>query len=120
MGVRMVFDAHYQYATVQEALGADQWLTTWLQQNGAVVRPAGTFHSAMALIPPTPGQPATDTDPATPDCHGQLTYVIHLEMDTQEESSFLMQEVNKALGSIIAEGGVFDCYGDSGGGGGPE
>jgi hypothetical protein len=110
MTYRLLLSGTMQYATVQEALGADTWLATWLQQNGPSIRPAGTFHSPMAMIPPTPGTPATDTDPATPPCNGALTIQVHIESADATTAENLAADVMRALSGIVAEGSVFDCW----------
>jgi hypothetical protein len=107
--------ARFQYQTVQEALGAQVWLETWQQQNAQYVRPAGTMNSVIALIPPTPA--SEETGPA---CNGQLSMLIEMEGPDQATVDAAAQQIGMALGHIIAEGGVFDCYGDSGFGLNPE
>lgn len=78
MSTRMVFTGLFQYASVQEALGAAQWLDTWMKINYGSIHPAGSGYSVDALIPPV-----TDTA-ADPAANGQLTWTIHLEgADTQ-------------------------------------
>ena len=121
MVYRYCISMRLQYPTVQDALGAAKWLETWKTINYASVRPAGTVQDAHALIPPTP--PNTDEPGGIGDqpANGELTFTVHLDVPDQATANSMYQEVAKALGTIKAEGGVFDCIGDSGDTGtGPE
>ncbi len=110
MTARLLFIGTLQYATVQEALGADTWLSTWRNQNYGSIRPAGSGQQVMALIPPA------NDDPNGPAANGQLTWTLHLETDTEETGYALAAQVTGALG----DGGVYAAVQNSGSGTNPE
>lgn len=103
--MRWKWEAQFQYATVQEALGAGQWMETWRALNYTHIRPSGSVVTISAVIPSTQieGEPAVN---------GQIYWTLHMEYGTPEEFGTAQDEVGLALG----RGGVFtaygDCYGD--------
>lgn len=98
MAIRQVHNGQLQYATVQEALAANQWLTSFREKHYALVRPAGSTQSVGALIPSGPEG-----------ANGQVTFALHYEADTQPELDAIVSELEVAL----VTGGVLTAIGDS-------
>jgi hypothetical protein len=106
--VRAVFTGQAQYPTLQEAIGADLWMTTWKAQHYALIRPAGTGQSLSGVIPPVSG-----VQEGMPPANGQFTWTIHLEGEDADVSAFC-DGASLAIGSDPGtEGGVLGAVQDS-------
>jgi hypothetical protein len=94
---RQVWKGHFDYATVQEALAADTWMTSWKEEHFANVRPAGTTQSVSAIIP-------TDVDSGS---NGRLTFEIHLEAADDPAIQAILMEIGGAISDN--PGSVLQC-----------
>lgn len=104
--INMVFTGLMQYATVQEALGAAQWLDTWMTINYSSIIGDYSAYSVTALIPPV-----TDTG-TDPPANGQLSWTIHL---TGADTASIQDLGNTALGPL-SDGTAFLAVQNSTGG----
>lgn len=100
MTVRAAHTGRLQYATIQEALAAQQWLTSFQAMHNDWIAPNATI-DVSALIP-------AGTDGAL----GQVEFELHYDVPSQAEIDQLVDELEIALVS----GGVLTAIGDSGDG----